>query len=213
LPDWLPAYSVPQQETTGGSADRGNAAGTGRGNDLSIGSVLQHSSRSAAGDGPAWEQIQRHLSRREFAGAQRAIAGIADTRDRAAIRLRYTRELLAAAEVGQARNMLDACLTEDPLLIAAQLLRASLAEEAGDLAAAERYYRQALYIDRNCPIAHFHLALVQQQQGHASAAARSLRTTLKLAEGEDPHSLVAHGEGVCYGRLKELVLLLKENLA
>jgi chemotaxis protein methyltransferase CheR len=168
---------------------------------------------SGEAEGSVWELVERCLGRREFAEADRAIGRIADTKQRAAIRLRYTRELLASAEIGQAREMLDLCLTEDPLLIAAQLLKASFAEETGDLDAAERHYRQALYIDRNCPIAHFQLALVQRQRGQASAAARSLRTVLKLTRGKDSHALVEHGDGVCYGRLKELVSLLTENLA
>ena len=33
----------------------------------------------------------------------------------------------------------------------------------GDLAGAEQSYRRALYIDRHCPIAHFHLALVLRE--------------------------------------------------
>ncbi len=213
LPEWLPESSVLRQQMGGRSGTLGRVAEADAGRRRRVGTAAPCSDHCEEGDSKVWEQIQRCLSRREFAGAQRAIAGITDATLRAAIRLRYTRELWAAAEIDRARSMLDVCLTENPLLIEAQLLKASLAEEAGDLAAAERYYRQALYLDRKCPIAHFHLALVQQQNGHASAAARSLRTTLKLTEGNDPHALVEHGEGVCYGRLKELVLLLTENQA
>jgi chemotaxis protein methyltransferase CheR len=101
--------------------------------------------------------------------------------------------------------MLDVCLEEEPLLIEAQLLKASFAEEAGDLADAERAYRKALYVDRNCSMAHFHLALVQQLRGDAAGARRSLRTVLALAQDKDAHSIVEHGDGVCYGRLREMV--------
>jgi chemotaxis protein methyltransferase CheR len=166
------------------------------------------SPRPAEGEA-AWESIERCLRRREFAEAAREIDRIANANERAAVRLRSARELLATAEIAKAREMLDVCLAEDPLLIAA---KACFAEEAGDLEAAERHYRRALYIDRNCAIAHFHLALVQQQQRHAAGALRSLRTTMKLTAGKDPHALVDHGDGVCYGRLRELVSLLTENL-
>jgi chemotaxis protein methyltransferase CheR len=207
LPDWVPLPSVPRPQRTRGVEKEPSRRG--RAVALSVPGSLD----SGEAEGSVWELVERCLGRREFAEADRAIGRIADTKQRAAIRLRYTRELLASAEISQAREMLDLCLTEDPLLIAAQLLKASFAEETGDLDAAERHYRQALYIDRNCPIAHFQLALVQRQRGQASAAARSLRTVLKLTRGKDSHALVEHGDGVCYGRLKELVSLLTENLA
>jgi hypothetical protein len=46
--------------------------------------------------------------------------------------------------------------------------------------------------------------LVQQQRGDAAGARRSLRTVLVLAQDKDAHSIVEHGDGVCYGRLKEM---------
>jgi Flp pilus assembly protein TadD len=101
--------------------------------------------------------------------------------------------------------MLDKCLDEEPLLIEAQLLKATFAEEDGDLAGAERAYRRALYIDRKCTIAHFHLGLVQQQQGDGAGARRSLQTAARLARGEDVHEAVPHGDGICYGRLREMI--------
>ena len=103
------------------------------------------------------------------------------------------------------------CLREEPLLLEAQLWKASLAEEAGDLAGAEQSYRRALYIDRLCPIAHFHLALVLQRKGDPNSARRSLTTTLGLIQGKNPHSPVEHGEGICYGRLQEMATLLAEK--
>ena len=115
---------------------------------------------------------------------------------------------MSLADISRARHMLEACLSEDPLLIEAQLLKASFAEEAGELNVAEQACRRALYVDRNCLLAHFHLALVQQQQRDLPGAERSLRTTLKLVEGKDPHELVPYGEGVCYGRLREMIALL-----
>jgi hypothetical protein len=57
-------------------------------------------------------------------------------------------------------------------------------------------------------MAHFHLALVQQQQGDATGAARSLQTTLRLIEQQDPHTPVEYGEGVCHGRLKQMAQML-----
>jgi chemotaxis protein methyltransferase CheR len=160
------------------------------------------------GDATAWQRIEPLLRQRHLTEADRIIDRISDLQERACTRLRYVQALLACAEISRAHRMLDLCLKEQPLLLEAQLLKASFAEEAGDLKAAEQSYRRALYIDRSCPMAHFHLALVQQQQGNRAGAARSLRTTLKLIEHKDPHALVEYGEGVCYGRLKEMAAVI-----
>jgi chemotaxis protein methyltransferase CheR len=152
----------------------------------------------------AADQVHRLLQQRKFAEAERTIDRIATTKDRAAERLRYVRGLLAVAEITRAREMLDKCLGEEPLLVEAQLLKATFAEEDGDLAEAEQAYRRALYIDRKCTIAHFHLALFQQQAGDVHAARRSLAIALELARDEDVHEAVPHGDGVCFGRLREM---------
>lgn len=156
------------------------------------------------------QRIDRLLSERRFDEMQRAVETIPARPERARVRLRLARELLACAEIAWARQLLAQCLTEEPLMIDAQLLDASLAEESGDLGRAEQSYRRALYIDRNCPMAHFHLALVLQQRGDLRNAERSLKTTLKLIEGRPPHDPVAYGEGVCYGRLSEMARTVLE---
>lgn len=154
------------------------------------------------------QQIERLLAESKFDEAERAIERIGDKPKRAASRFRLTQELLASAAVAKARQMLDRCLADEPLMIEAQLLQASFAEEAGDLDKAEQAYRRALYIDRNCPLAHFHLALVRQRKGDVAGAERCVQTTLKLIENTDPHEPVAYGEGVCCGRLKEMAQVI-----
>jgi chemotaxis protein methyltransferase CheR len=155
-----------------------------------------------------WEQIERYVHHKNFTEAERALDRISPVKERAKNRLRYIGLLLGSAELGRAREMLEVCLREEPLLIEAQLWKASFAEEAGDLAAAEQGYRQALYIDRQCPIAHFHLALVLQQKGDQAGAPRSLQTTLDLIRGKNAHALVEYGEGLCNGRLQEMATLM-----
>lgn len=155
-----------------------------------------------------WERIQSCLTQCEFTAAERIVAEVEPARERAALRLRYVQGLLACAEQARARQALEACLREDPLLLEAHLLKASFAVEADDLVGAEQACRQALYIDRKCAMAHLHLATLQQQRGQKEAAARSLKTTMKLIDPMDPLALVPHGEGICYGRLQEMVSLL-----
>jgi chemotaxis protein methyltransferase CheR len=184
LPPWAP---LPERRTA--SID---AAGAGRAEEP---------------DAPS-ERVERLAAAGDFDEAERVLERVASRTRRASLRLRYAQALLTCAETRRARGMVDACLKDEPLLVEAQLLKASLAEEAGDAAAAEQACRRALYIDRNCCLAHFHLALLQRQNGDMAGAARSLKTTLALIERRDSHTLVEHGEGVCYGRLKEMALLL-----
>ena len=155
-----------------------------------------------------WEQVERCLHHQDLAGAERVLDRMSPARARAQNRLRYVQWLLGTAEIGRARQMLELCLREEPLLIEAQLWKASFAEEAGDLATAEQAYRRALYIDRQCPMAHFHLALVLQQKGDPLGARRSLQTTLELIRGKNAQALVEYGEGICYGRLQEMATLM-----
>ncbi len=167
------------------------------------------SSRGLYRDSTAtWQEIERLVENRQWDQAERTMGRVTENQQRAQIRLRYVQLLLSKAEVVRARNMLSICLTEDPMLIEAQFLQCSFALEAGDLEGAEQACRRALYVDRHCPMAHFHLALIQKQRGDQAGSERGLRTTLKLAEGKDPHGLVQYGEGVCYGRLKEMAKAL-----
>jgi chemotaxis protein methyltransferase CheR len=151
------------------------------------------------------DQIHRCVQQQSFDDAERIIEHIPGRRDRAASRLQYVRGLLASGAVTRARAMLDTCLDEEPLLIEAQLLKATFDEEDGDLAGAEQAYRRALYVDRTCTIAHFHLGLVQKQRGDCPGARNSLQIAAELARGEDVHEAVPHGDGVCYGRLLEMI--------
>jgi chemotaxis protein methyltransferase CheR len=112
------------------------------------------------------------------------------------------------SEASRARRAVEEIVRDDPMLIEAWLLQASLAEEAGDLPAAEHAYRRALYLDRNCTIAHFHLGLLCQQEGDETGARRCLATVLRLSEACDPQQPVEYGDGVCYGRLRELAQLM-----
>ncbi len=159
----------------------------------------------------AVQQIERLLAERNFDDAERSIERLGNKQQRAESRFQLARALLTCAAITKARRMLDRCLADEPLMIEAQLLHASFAEESGNLDKAEEAYRRALYIDRNCPMAHFHLALVLQQKGDAAGCGRSVKTTLKLIENKDPHELVEYGEGVCYGRLKEMAQMILDS--
>ena len=127
-------------------------------------------------------------------------------------RLRQARTFLQLAEAAPAREQLELAMVDDPFQIEAYLLLGGLDEDAGNLRRAEQSYRRALYLDRECALVHFHLGLVLQQQGHLDQGWQSLKTALALAEKHGPDELVEHGDGVCYGRLREMVLMLTGDL-
>lgn len=102
-----------------------------------------------------WEQIERAVAAGDLDDAERRVNRIPVIKQRALLRLRFVRSLLARAEITRAHSMLEQCLTEEPLLLEAQLLKAGFAEEAGDLTGAEQACRRALYINPKAPIAHF----------------------------------------------------------
>lgn len=166
----------------------------------------------AAEEPPTWERIEQRLLRRKFDEANEILGKVEPRKDRALLRVRYAKALLSVGDHGRARRMIDLCIEEESLQLEAHLLRASMSEDQGDLAGAEASYRRALYLDRTCPMAHFRLALVQHQRGNSVGASRSLETLLRLTEAKDPHARLDFGEGLCYGRLRELVSVLREGV-
>lgn len=152
-----------------------------------------------------WQDIERCLKRKDFVAAESELKRIPQHRDRARAKLKYVRRLLELPQTARAREVLDECLHEEPLLIDAHLLKACLAEERGDLAEAESSCRRALYLDPGSPMLHFHLALIQQQRGDTSGSQKSFQLVQKLAKSQEPETIAEHGDGICYGRLSEMV--------
>lgn len=197
LPDWVP---LPKAKTAAHNANADAAY-------AAVVAPLASSGNAVV----TWESIESLIRSRRFDDVDRALMRVDDVNERAMLRLRCSRALLACADTVAARRSLDLCLRDSPLLIEAQLLKASMAEESGDLATAEQACRRAAYIDPRAAIAHFHLALILERRGECLKAAKSLATTLKLIENQDPHALAPYGEGVCNGRLREMVVLLSNS--
>lgn len=151
-----------------------------------------------------WDRVEQCLLQEDFDAAERHFDVLRDRHQRSRMILKYVERLLDLSQTSRARETLDACLKMEPLMIDGHLLKASLAEERGELAEAEAACRRALYLDRNSAMAHFHLALIQQQRGDPGGARRSFQVVEKLAEIQDANALVEHGDGVCYGRLSDM---------
>jgi chemotaxis protein methyltransferase CheR len=190
LPDWVPLPNRRQRVAVGS-------------NSPTFGSTHQLAESM-------WDRVERCAVQDQLQEAEQCIDRITDIKTRAATRLRLARLLVAQGNSFQAHVALDRCLLEDPFLIEGQLLKASFSEEAGDFDAAETACRRALYSDRRCVMAHFHLALILRQKDNGSESRRSLQTALKLIEHRDPHSVLDYSDGMCCGRLREMARTLME---
>jgi chemotaxis protein methyltransferase CheR len=68
----------------------------------------------------------------------------------------------------------------------------------------ERSLRQAIYLDRNFALAHYHLGLALQRGRQPDAAARSFENVLKVLAGTPEQEIVTAGPGVTAAALKDL---------
>ena len=143
---------------------------------------------------------------------QTQIRQATDPVQRAAFRLRLAQSFLELARTQEAREELEQSLRENPLSIEAHLLLAGLFEDLGQLSQAERSYRHALYLNRDCALTHFHLGLVLQQQDDPLASWKCMQTALQLIDNHDSQALVEHGDGVCYGRLREMIMMVTGDI-
>jgi chemotaxis protein methyltransferase CheR len=75
---------------------------------------------------------------------------------------------------------------------------------------AERSLRQALYLDRNFALAHYHLGLALKREGKAHAATKSFGNVLSALTGVANDATLLAGHGVTAIRLKELAQMQLE---
>jgi chemotaxis protein methyltransferase CheR len=77
-------------------------------------------------------------------------------------------------------------------------------ENLGIRTESERSLRQAIYVDRNFALAHYHLGLALQRDGRMPAAARSFGNVLKVLAGMPDEAMVPAGVGLTVLGLKGL---------
>jgi chemotaxis protein methyltransferase CheR len=103
-----------------------------------------------------------------------------------------------AAEYGQ---ML---LSRDGLNPQIHFYQALIFENLGRAAEAQRWLRQAIYLDRNFALAHYQLGLALERDRQMPAAARSFANVLKVLASAADDAIVTAGSGVTATGLKEL---------
>ncbi len=175
LPDWVP---LPERTTSKSSDESGSTTQS---------------------------RLAEAVLRQDFITARRLAASEPDPVRRAQGSLQIVRSLWEAGRSKESRADLQQVLKDDPLCVEAHLLMARLYEDEDQWAAAEQGYRRVLYLDRNCSIAQFQLGLLLDRLNRPVEAARAFAAALRSLDGRDPHQPVEFGDGVCYGRLKEMV--------
>jgi chemotaxis protein methyltransferase CheR len=95
-------------------------------------------------------------------------------------------------------------LNHDGLNPQVHFYQALIYENLGRAAEAERWLRQAIYLDRNFALAHYQLGLALERGRQVPAAARSFGNVLKVLAGVPDDVIVTAGSGVTATGLKEL---------
>lgn len=85
-------------------------------------------------------------------------------------------------------------------------------DHMGLLAEAERSYRQAIYLDRNFVLAHYHLGLTLQRENNVPQAARCFENVLTLLTRVQEEHILAEGDDISPASLRELTRLHLEIL-
>ena len=78
-------------------------------------------------------------------------------------------------------------------------------QQIGMIELAMEALKKTIYLDRNFVLAHYNLAQIYHHQNEISSARKSLLNVQTLLEGQPRDGLVAEGDGLVVGRLKELV--------
>jgi chemotaxis protein methyltransferase CheR len=95
-------------------------------------------------------------------------------------------------------------LSRDGLNPQIHFYQALIFENLGKAAEAQRWLRQAIYLDRNFALAHYQLGLALERDLQAPAAARSFGNVLKVLASTPDDAMVTAGSGVTAIGLKEL---------
>jgi chemotaxis protein methyltransferase CheR len=110
-----------------------------------------------------------------------------------------------AAEYGQK------LLTEDRLNPAIHFYQALIFENLGVLDQSERSLRQAIYLDRNFALAHYHLGLALKRDRQMAAAARCFGNVLRVLSSVPDNAVLTGGPGVTVTALQELAIMHLKN--
>ena len=102
-------------------------------------------------------------------------------------------------------------LERDRLNSTAHFYQALVFENLGVPGEAARFLRQAIYLDRNFALAHYHMGLALDRGRHTRAAARSFENVLKVLKDMPGEAAVRAGPGITVTALRELARMRIES--
>ncbi len=117
------------------------------------------------------------------------------------------RQLADRGDWPGAAQCAERLLLQDLLNPAFHFYQALIFDNLGNSSQAERSLRQAIYLDRNFALAHYHLGLALKRDRKTQAAERSFRNVLHVLAEEADDAMVAAGAGLTAAGLRELASL------
>lgn len=112
------------------------------------------------------------------------------------------------ADCGQWDAAAAACddlLAATPLDAWAHFYRAMIHEQVGEAEHCEKALRRAIYLDRRLVLPHYHLGLFLLRRDEGKGASRAFRNVLALLQDSSDDALVADGEKITAGQMREAV--------
>lgn len=98
-------------------------------------------------------------------------------------------------------------LEREPLAPAVHFYHALVREHLGDDKGAEQAYRRAIYLDRGCVLAHYHLALLLMRMGKGGAAVRAFANAVRLLDSLGEEEPVPLADDLTSAQLRRMAQL------
>jgi chemotaxis protein methyltransferase CheR len=115
-------------------------------------------------------------------------------------------EVRLLSQRSQLVDAMTACerfVSADPFSSELQYLHASLLLQLGNLDAAERAARRAVYLDRSLAVGHFLVGVILQRRNDREASTRAFRTAYEIASSRPREEALRFGDGQVTGALSD----------
>lgn len=115
-------------------------------------------------------------------------------------------------DLAEAARRCKALINSDKLKPDRHFYYALILEQMGSRGEAVEALQRVIYLDRNFPLAHYHLGLLTQAHGDGPRAERHFNNVLAILSKMNDGDILMGGDGMTTGELKELAQLQLEIL-
>lgn len=123
------------------------------------------------------------------------------------------RILAGALRLGPAEHTAQLALARDPLSAQSHYVHGLILQELGRPAEALEAVRRCVYLDPTLALGHYSLASLLVTAGQVPRADKALLAAIDLVGGRPRDEAVEDGDGVTYGRLRELAEIQRQLIA